>query len=191
MAALPAHRALVRRLGNRPARAARARCTPRSARSSTFPIGTRSFTLRTRADRIERLRDGSYAILDYKTGVDADREAGAHRPFAAAHARRRDPARGRLRRDRAGRLDRRVRLCVAARRRAAGRTEADRVQGRHAGQPRRRALARLKAVLARFERERRALPLAGQPDVEDALRRLRPSGAREGVVGGPARRTTE
>jgi ATP-dependent helicase/nuclease subunit B len=33
-----------------------------------FPVGDRTFTLRTRADRIERLADGSYAILDYKTG---------------------------------------------------------------------------------------------------------------------------
>jgi ATP-dependent helicase/nuclease subunit B len=33
-----------------------------------IPVGERMFTLRTRADRIERLGDGSYAILDYKTG---------------------------------------------------------------------------------------------------------------------------
>ncbi|MGH6771642.1 MAG: double-strand break repair protein AddB [Xanthobacteraceae bacterium] len=33
-----------------------------------IPLGNRSFTLRTRADRIEQLRDGSFAILDYKTG---------------------------------------------------------------------------------------------------------------------------
>ena len=33
-----------------------------------IPLGHRTFTLRTRADRIEHLRDGSYAILDYKTG---------------------------------------------------------------------------------------------------------------------------
>jgi ATP-dependent helicase/nuclease subunit B len=33
-----------------------------------FPIGGRTFKLRTRADRIEQLSDGSYAILDYKTG---------------------------------------------------------------------------------------------------------------------------
>ena len=33
-----------------------------------IPIGERNFTLTTRADRIERLADGSYAILDYKTG---------------------------------------------------------------------------------------------------------------------------
>jgi ATP-dependent helicase/nuclease subunit B len=33
-----------------------------------IPLGTRSFTLSTRADRIERLADGRYALLDYKTG---------------------------------------------------------------------------------------------------------------------------
>jgi ATP-dependent helicase/nuclease subunit B len=32
-------------------------------------LGERSFRLRTRADRIERLPDGRYAILDYKTGA--------------------------------------------------------------------------------------------------------------------------
>jgi ATP-dependent helicase/nuclease subunit B len=39
--------------------------------SAKLPIpllGNRTFTLRTRADRIEHLHDGSYAILDYKTG---------------------------------------------------------------------------------------------------------------------------
>jgi ATP-dependent helicase/nuclease subunit B len=33
-----------------------------------IPVGERVFTLRARADRIERLADGSFAILDYKTG---------------------------------------------------------------------------------------------------------------------------
>ena len=33
-----------------------------------MPFGERSFRLRTRADRIEQLADGRYAILDYKTG---------------------------------------------------------------------------------------------------------------------------
>jgi ATP-dependent helicase/nuclease subunit B len=33
-----------------------------------IPAGNRTFALTTRADRIERLTDGSYAILDYKTG---------------------------------------------------------------------------------------------------------------------------
>src|SRR5262249_31568596 len=31
-------------------------------------LGQRTFTLTARADRIERLQDGGYAILDYKTG---------------------------------------------------------------------------------------------------------------------------
>ena len=34
-----------------------------------IPAGDRTFTLTTRADRIERLRDGTFAILDYKTGA--------------------------------------------------------------------------------------------------------------------------
>jgi ATP-dependent helicase/nuclease subunit B len=33
-----------------------------------IPLGERSFTLRARADRIERRSDGSVALLDYKTG---------------------------------------------------------------------------------------------------------------------------
>jgi ATP-dependent helicase/nuclease subunit B len=40
--------------------------------STTLDIplaGNRAFTLRTRADRIEHLRDGTFAILDYKTGA--------------------------------------------------------------------------------------------------------------------------
>jgi ATP-dependent helicase/nuclease subunit B len=34
-----------------------------------IPLGARTFTLSARADRIERLTDGRYAILDYKTGT--------------------------------------------------------------------------------------------------------------------------
>jgi ATP-dependent helicase/nuclease subunit B len=34
-----------------------------------IPLGNQIFTLSARADRIERLGDGSYAILDYKTGT--------------------------------------------------------------------------------------------------------------------------
>jgi ATP-dependent helicase/nuclease subunit B len=34
-----------------------------------IPLGERTFTLRARADRIERLASGDYAILDYKTGT--------------------------------------------------------------------------------------------------------------------------
>jgi ATP-dependent helicase/nuclease subunit B len=34
-----------------------------------IPLGQRTFTLRSRADRIEALAGGSYAVLDYKTGA--------------------------------------------------------------------------------------------------------------------------
>jgi ATP-dependent helicase/nuclease subunit B len=34
----------------------------------TFPVGNREFTLTARADRIEQRGDGTYAIIDYKTG---------------------------------------------------------------------------------------------------------------------------
>ena len=34
-----------------------------------IPLGSEKFTLRTRADRIERRKDGTYSILDYKTGA--------------------------------------------------------------------------------------------------------------------------
>jgi len=36
-----------------------------------IPLGERTFTLRTRADRIEQLNNGRFAILDYKTGQTA------------------------------------------------------------------------------------------------------------------------
>ena len=34
-----------------------------------IPLGSDKFILRTRADRIERRKDGTYSILDYKTGA--------------------------------------------------------------------------------------------------------------------------
>ena len=39
-----------------------------------IPLGDRAFTLRTRADRIEQLTDGRFAILDYKTGRVSSRK---------------------------------------------------------------------------------------------------------------------
>jgi ATP-dependent helicase/nuclease subunit B len=42
-----------------------------------IPLGERTFTLRGRADRIEELRTGGHAILDYKTGqVPSDKQVG-------------------------------------------------------------------------------------------------------------------
>jgi hypothetical protein len=152
--------------------------------SATLPIaiGTRNFALRTRADRIEQRRDGSYAILDYKTGSTPTERQVRTWPLAAAHAGRRDPAPGWLPGYRR-RIDQRGRLCGTARRRAGGRTSADRVQGgdaRRACRPGARHAAQHPDA---FRRSRNAVSLAGQPDVEGALWRLRPSGAHQGMVG--------
>ena len=49
-------------------RAGRTRSSPRSRASIAIPLGQSNFLLTARADRIEQRTDGSYAILDYKTG---------------------------------------------------------------------------------------------------------------------------
>ena len=68
VAALQAHRALVRRLGGAAASRYQGDCRrdPRRDRYSAF--ARRVFKLVGRADRIERHADGRYIILDYKTG---------------------------------------------------------------------------------------------------------------------------
>ncbi len=58
---------------------------------------TPDFTLSARADRLDVPRDGTLAIIDYKTGTPPRREGGAF-AFAAASARGADRARRRLRR---------------------------------------------------------------------------------------------
>ena len=93
----------------------------RSAAASTIPARRTRVHAAARADRIEQLADGRYAILDYKTGTPPTEKQVRIGTGAAADARSRDPARRRVRRTFAGRVDRRTRLCRAARRRAAGR----------------------------------------------------------------------
>ena len=86
--------------------------------------------------------------------LGADREAGAHRPVAAAHARSRDPARRRISRHRRRRLGRRARLCRAARAASPPARKcrsSSRTARRHSRRPRARASSR--AVAARFEDE--------------------------------------
>ena len=74
VAALPAHRPLVRRLRGRAPRQRRGG-DRRDRRRDRDSDRRARFTLRTRADRIERLADGRYAILDYKTGqVPTDKQ---------------------------------------------------------------------------------------------------------------------
>ena len=95
VAALPAHRALVRLVGRAAARE-RDRAACRDQGRPEIQIDKWIFKLTTQADRIEQLADGSYAILDYKTGATPTEPQVAHRTVAAADARRRDPARGRV-----------------------------------------------------------------------------------------------
>ena len=109
---------------------------PRCGASLTIAIGTRTFTLTTRADRIEQLRDGCYAILDYKTGstpTEKQVRTGLSPQLTLEGAILRQGGFKDVRR----RIAQRVRLCGAARRRAGGRRKTDRVQGRHARRARR------------------------------------------------------
>ena len=69
VAALPAHRRMVCRLGDRRGAATSPRIDAEISGEISIPLDNeRTFTLSARADRIERRSDGSFAILDYKTG---------------------------------------------------------------------------------------------------------------------------
>ena len=69
VAALQAHRGLVCRMGSRPARPDIGAIVAEIKGEISIRLDNeRSFVLSARADRIERRRDGRYAILDYKTG---------------------------------------------------------------------------------------------------------------------------
>ena len=57
------------RTGSASGAAVSLRSTPRTRARSQFRSASAPSRLSTRADRIERLADGSYAILDYKTGT--------------------------------------------------------------------------------------------------------------------------
>jgi ATP-dependent helicase/nuclease subunit B len=70
VAALQAHRTLVRRLGwEKERRPNLSAIYGEIGGKLPIPLGARSFTLTARADRIERRKDGAYIILDYKTGA--------------------------------------------------------------------------------------------------------------------------
>ena len=69
VAALPAHRATGSRIWDRGAAPSIAALHAEIRGELKFPIGERDFTLSAIADRIERRKDGSYAIIDYKTGA--------------------------------------------------------------------------------------------------------------------------
>ena len=60
-----------------------------------IPFGRENVKLTVRADRMEHLKGGRYAVLDYRTG--APPKDGCAPDFTAAHARSSDPAPQRLR----------------------------------------------------------------------------------------------
>ena len=159
--------------------------------SASLPIaiGTRTFTLRD-ARRPHRAARATAATRSSTTRPARRRPSGRCAPGSRRSSRwkARSCARAASRTS-PRRIDQRVRLCGAARRRAGGRAPADRVQGRHAGRAcRQGAREAARGIVTRFATRRHAVSLAGQPDVEDALRRLRPSGAHQGMVA-PAART--
>ena len=177
--------------GRSSARATWRRRTPKSMARLTLPFGERTLPLEgaRRPHRTPCRRELRHRRLQDRHG--ADREAGAHRPCAAAHARSGDPAPGRLSRHRRGRVRRRVALCAAARGRATRQAVCDRFQGRHARQPGRPRIGAAHEDRCAFRGPGDALSLARASDVEAALRRLRPSRAREGVGGGHRRGVRE
>ena len=68
VAALPAHRALVRAMGARAPRQRLPRLHAEIRGELTFPVGQREFTLSAARRPHRAARDGSFAMLDYKTG---------------------------------------------------------------------------------------------------------------------------
>ena len=148
-----------------------------------IPLGERVFTLRCRADRIERLADGRYAILDYKTGtVPTEKQVrigispqltleaailrGGGFPGIASGAS----------------VDELVYVSLKGGRPAGREMPIDFKDG-NADMHAERALAKLTAVADAIRGRAAALSPAGPVDVEEPLRHLRPPRAGEGMVG--------
>ena len=168
------------------------RCTPRSAARSRSRSASATFTLRARADRIERLRrrplrhprlQDRHACRPRSRCASASRRSSRSKPRSCAAAA--SPASPRAARSRE------LAYVRAQGRRAAGRA-ARRSTSRTATPTSRptRALAQAQRAGRRASRtsSSRICSLV-LSDVEEPLRRLRPSRAREGMVGRPAAMT--
>ena len=146
-----------------------------------FPVGKREFTLSAIADRIELRREG-YAILDYKTGA-ARTEKQVRTGLAPQLTLEAAILRGGGFKDvAAGPVSELTYVTLKGGEPAGKPNEINFKDGTPDTQAD-HALARLKELAAKFEDEAHALSLAGASDVEDALRRLRPSRPRQGMVG--------
>ena len=140
------------------------------------------FKLTTRADRIEQLADGTYAILDYKTGAtptEPQVRTGLSPQLTLEGAILRE---GGFKGVSPGSLSEFAYVSVRGREPAGEEKKIEFKEGTPDEQAD-KALARLRGVVETLRRREDAVSLAGQPDVEDALRRLRPSGARRRMVG--------
>jgi ATP-dependent helicase/nuclease subunit B len=118
-----------------------------------MPFGERTFTLSTRADRIEQLADGRYAVLDYKTGsVPTERQVrtGLSPQLTLEGAMLRA---GAFKDVPAGSLAEIAYVSVRGREPAGELKRIDFTDGANADFHAEKALARLKAIIARFEEE--------------------------------------
>ena len=163
---------------------------PRSAAASQIPFGDERVQAAPCAPTASSAcNDGRYAILDYKTGAPPTEKQvrtglSPQLTLEAAILRQ-----GGFKDIPGGRIGRRARLCAAARRRPRRRSRC-RSSSRTARPTSRPtcALAQLAGVRRQVRRPGHALSLAAASDVDDALRRLRPSRAREGMVADRRRR---
>ena len=174
-------------LGRRAPRESRRRCTPKSKASLKFPVGSANSHSRPsptassdagRQLRHPRLQDRRSARTEkqVRTGLAPQLTLEAAILRAGEFARL-------ARRLGVGNL-----LCHAERRRTGRQAQQDRLQGRHPDTQADHALARLKELAAKFENETTPYLSLRAPDVDDALRRLRPSRPRQGMVAHRRRR---
>ncbi len=146
-----------------------------------FPVGKREFTLSAIADRIEQRKDGSYAIIDYKTGA-ARTEKQVRTGLAPQLTLEAAILRGGgFQTLRPGSVSEIAYVTLKGGEPAGKPNEIDFKDGTPDSQAD-HALARLKELAATLRGRGDALSLARASDVEDALRRLRPPRAREGMV---------
>ena len=191
VAALPAHRALVRRLGARAARRLAALHAEISRRDRNPARRARVHAVARAPTASSSVRDGGYAILDYKTGTVPTEQAGAHRRLRrSSRSKPRSCAAAAFATSPAGARSRELVYVVAQGRRAArASTKPIDFKDGDADAHADRALAKLTEV-AHAVRGRAATPYRSLvlPMWKNALRRLRPSRARQGMVGRRRRR---
>ena len=186
VAALLAHRAMVRAMGRR-RRDGVASLHAEIRGELKFPVGKREFTLSAIADRIEQRKDGSYAILDYKTGA-ARTEKQVRTGLAPQLTLEAAILRGGgFKTIAPGSVSEIAYVTLKGGEPAGKPNEINFKEGTPDSQAD-HALAKLKALAAKFENAAEPYKSMVHPMWTDALRRLRPPRARQGMVGHRRRR---